>query len=153
MNALLELKIDVKNQNCLIIGAGGAAMAAAFALNVLAANITIANRTPNNAKKIAEKINCNLIPFDEINKNLSDKKLIINVLSPDICPLDEKKLQPQQIVFDAKVYPSVLLQKAQTQCCRCIDGRIWLLHQGIEAYKIFTRKQPNINAMREFLNL
>ena len=153
LNTLQELKVDIKNQDCLIIGAGGASMAAAFALNMLGANITIANRTLDNAKKIAEKISCKLISLAEINENLLNKILIINTLSPDICVIDEKKLQPQQIIFDAKIHQSVLLQKAQTQCCKCIDGRMWLLHQGIAAYEIFTQKQPDINAMREFLKI
>jgi shikimate dehydrogenase len=110
LNTLLEFKIVVENQNCMIIGAGGAAMAAAFALNTLGANVIIANRTLSKAEKIAEKINCKLIPFDEINNNLVNKKIIINTLSDDICIIDEKKLQPQQIIFDAKVHQSVFLQ-------------------------------------------
>ena len=152
LKTLQELKIDIKNQNCLIIGAGGAARAATFTLNMLEANITIANRTLDKAKQIAERKNCSLIFFDEINENILDKKLIINTISADICMLDEAKLQPQQIIFDAKVEQSVLLQKAQ-KYCRCIDGRMWLLHQGIAAYKLFTQKQPDIDGMRKILNI
>lgn len=153
MNTLLELEIDVKNQNCLIIGAGGAARAAALALSMLGANITIANRTFHNAKKISEKLNCQTLLLYEINNNLKYNKLIVNTLSPDICAIDEKKLQSHQIVFDAKVYQSVFLQKARRQGCKCIDGRLWLLHQGIESYRLFTEKDPDVCAMRNFLNI
>ncbi|MDR3286628.1 MAG: hypothetical protein LBT27_04230 [Prevotellaceae bacterium] len=153
LQTLNDFNIDIKNKECLIIGAGGAAMAAAFALHKLGANITIANRTIYKAKKIAEKINCKTINTDAINENISNKKLIVNTLPPDICMVDGEYLNSQQIIFDAALQQSCLLQKAQSKGCKCIDGRFWLLQQGVAAYKIFTQQQPNINAMRKILNI
>jgi shikimate dehydrogenase len=153
LQTLKHFDIDVENKECLIIGAGGAGRAVAFALHILGANITVANRTAYKAKEIAEKFNCDTINISEINDIISDKKIIINTLPPDICAIDERHLNSQHIIFDAAPQQSALLQKAQSKGCKCIDGRFWLLHQGVAAYKIFTQQEPNIDAMRKILNI
>ncbi|MDR1552586.1 MAG: NAD(P)-binding domain-containing protein [Prevotellaceae bacterium] len=153
LQTLIDFNVDIQGEECLIIGAGGAGRAVAFALHKLGANITIANRTADKANLIAEKINCNVISIDEINYNISNKKLIVNALPADICVIDKQYLNPQQTVFDASPHQSMLLKTAQSKGCRCIDGRFWLLHQGIAAYKIFTQQPPDIISMRKILDI
>ncbi|MDR2652160.1 MAG: saccharopine dehydrogenase NADP-binding domain-containing protein [Prevotellaceae bacterium] len=153
LQTLIDFNVDVNGEECLIIGAGGAGRAVAFALHKLGANITIANRTSDKANRIAEKINCNIISMDEINDNIQNKKLIVNALPADVCIIDEQYLNYRQIVFDASPHQSALLKAAQSKGCKCIDGRFWLLYQGVAAYKIFTRQQPDINSMRKMLDI
>ncbi|MDR2293508.1 MAG: saccharopine dehydrogenase NADP-binding domain-containing protein [Prevotellaceae bacterium] len=153
LHTLIDFNININGEECLIIGAGGAGRAVAFALHKFGANITIANRTSDKANSIAEKINCKVISMDEINENISNKKLIINALPANICVVDAKYLNSQQIVFDASPQQSAFLEIAQLKGCQCIDGRFWLFHQGIAAYKIFTQQQPDINSMRKMLNI
>lgn len=153
LQTLIDFNIDIDGKECLIVGAGGAGRAVAFALNKLGANITIANRTSNKADSIAEKIKCNVVNISEINRNISNKTLIVNALPADICIVDEQYLNPNQVIFDASPQQSAFLKMAKSKGCRCIDGRFWLLNQGIAAYKIFTQRQPNIDSMRKMLNI
>ncbi|MDR2125907.1 MAG: hypothetical protein LBP63_03660 [Prevotellaceae bacterium] len=153
LHTLTDFNIDVASKECLIIGAGGAGRAVAFALHKLGANITVANRTSGKSDSIAEKINCKVINMAEINANVSNKKMIVNTLPADICIVDEQYLDARQIIFDASPHQSAFLKMAQMKGCKCIDGRFWLLHQGIAAYKIFTHQQPDIDSMRKILNI
>ncbi|MDR1348359.1 MAG: shikimate dehydrogenase [Prevotellaceae bacterium] len=153
LQTLTDFDVNVAGKECLVVGAGGAGRTVAFALHRLGAKITVANRTPDRAGSLVEKINCNVINIDEISDNLSNKKMIVNALPANINVIDEKYLNSQQIIFDASPRQSDLLTKAQSKGCKCIDGRFWLLHQGIAAYKIFTRQQPDVVSMRKILNL
>ncbi|MDR2065860.1 MAG: saccharopine dehydrogenase NADP-binding domain-containing protein [Prevotellaceae bacterium] len=153
LQTLIDFNIDIDGKECLIIGAGGAGRAVAFALHKLGANITVANRTPDKANSIAEKIKCNVININEINRNILNKKLIVNALPAGICVIDEQYLNLNQIIFDASPQQSAFFKMAQSKGCRCIDGRFWLLNQGIAAYKIFTQQQPDIGSMRKILNI
>jgi shikimate dehydrogenase len=153
LQTLTDFDVEIAGRECMVIGAGGAGRAVAFALHALGANITVANRTLDKANSIAEKINCKVINIDEVNDNISNKKLIVNALPADICVIDERYLNFNQIVFDASPQQSCLLKKAQFKGCKCIDGRFWLLHQGIAAYKIFTQQQPDTVSMRKILNI
>jgi Shikimate 5-dehydrogenase len=153
MQTFSHFNIDVKNKECLIIGAGGAGFAAAFAMHSLGAKVTIANRTADKATKIAEKINCSTINISQLDESISNKEIIINTLPSNICILDTEKLNDSQIFFDASYQQTSLLQTAQTKGCKCIDGRYWLLYQGIAAYKIFTGIEPNTDAMRKILDI
>lgn len=153
LQTLIDFKVNIVGEECLIIGAGGAGRAVAFALHKLGANITIVNRTSDKANSIAQKINCKVIGMDAINKNISNKKLIVNALPADVCVVDAKYLNSRQIIFDASPQQSAFFKMAQSKGCQYIDGRFWLLHQGIFAYKIFTQQQPDIDSMRKILNI
>ncbi len=157
----LEEKIGkVENKNILIFGAGGAARAVAFEL-AKNNNIIIANRTLDKAKKLAEEIieklgkNSDEVKYVPLNTDLKDVDIVINATSvgmkKDDKPLATAEQLRGKVVMDLVYNPleTPLLKEAKKVNAIAIDGLGMLIHQGAEAFKIWTGVEPNINVMRE----
>lgn len=153
LGAFGDFKIDLQNKNCIVLGAGGAGMAAAYALTKSGARVTIINRTEKKAENIAQKLNCDFAAIEKINELVRNCDIVVNTISANVLLMDENSLFEGQIIFDASYQHSNLLKIAAEKKCVCIDGRFWLLHQAIAGYKIFTDCEPNVLAMRNFLGL
>ncbi|GHT11339.1 hypothetical protein AGMMS4956_04230 [Bacteroidia bacterium] len=148
LGALSGAGIPIKNTQCLVLGAGGAGVAAAFALHNAGAQVVLANRTTHKAQAIAEHIGCAHCALDGLLQALQRATVIVNTIHPDV--IDPKLLTAQHTVLDA-IYPHPSLQKmAESKCSTYIDGMQWLLYQGFAAYHLFTKKEPNMAAMQNF---
>jgi shikimate dehydrogenase len=144
--ALHAAGIAVNGKTCLVLGAGGAAAAAAYALHRTGGIVTIANRSHEHAHALALKINCRHCSLNEAAHELPSSKIIVNTIPADI--LLPHNLTKQHVVLDA-VYPDTMLcKKVENAGGVYISGGQWLLHQAIPAYELFTEKKPNIEAMR-----
>ncbi len=144
--------IGVEGKCCIVIGAGGAGCAAAYALKKAGASVTIVNRTADKAKAFAEKIGCGYSGLDELKELLANTAILVSTLTSNVDVIDEQWLNPQLVILDALYYGSTLKQKAKNRGCTYLDGNQWLLHQGIPGYKLFTGKEPDSNKMEEALS-
>jgi len=125
-----------KIENCLIIGAGGAARAAVFAMNHSKINATIINRTSSKAKDLADEFSA--ISLEQAN--LNDYQLIINTVPEPFAVINPEELNTNQIVLDA-IYPnSVFTRYAFENGFILIRGEVWLEKQALAAYRIFLNK-------------
>lgn len=137
LNSIKEEISFSEIKNCLIIGTGGAARAAAFAMNSIGVDTTITNRTPSKAKNIADEFS---ITAKE-NINIEDYQIIINTVPNPFLLINPASLRSNHIILDA-IYPqSLFLPFQKKQGFTFIKGEKWLYHQAKVAYKIFTNSK------------
>lgn len=141
---------NISNKNILIIGAGGAAYAAAYYLKQNNANIHCWNRTHKHALQLT-----NMFGGKAINKNqLNDLHLdvIINTTPLGMFPsiaetsLPDYEFHSNQTVFDMvynPIYTSMLI-KAKAQNAICISGLDMFIGQGIKQIELWSNTTIDI---------
>lgn len=165
MQALRVRKISPKNARVAILGAGGAAAAAAYALAQAGAQeIVLLNRTLSRSIELADRLNKR---FPELALALNDwdaldeMQLVINATSVgmapkiDASPLAARYVLPAgAIVFDLVYNPPVtqFLRAAQARGARVIGGLEMLVYQGARAFELWTGERAPVGVMRAAAN-
>ncbi len=168
MRALEDVGVGVAGKNILIIGAGGASRAIAFQFAYSGGEITIANRTEERADKLARDLRTGLeeldrsshvrsIGLDRVASEIADADILINATSigmhPDVgaSPISPDLLRPELVVFDIVYNPlhTRLLSEAEQRGAIAIGGVRMLVHQGAEAFRIWTGREPPVDVMLE----
>lgn len=149
--------------NVLILGAGGAARAAVYAL-AGSADITLMNRTRDRAEKLARDFAGVAGPLQVAEPGgLPDPatQLVVNTTSvgmevagadPDESPLPAEMLPEGAVVVDMVYRPAVtrLLRDAAARGLPAFNGLEMLVMQGAESLRIWTGRQDvPAAAMRE----
>lgn len=156
--APLEAVTALKGKKVVLLGAGGAARAAAYGLVNKGAELTIYNRTLEKAQQLADQFGGQAHSLDDLAA-IKSMDIIVNTtsvglpLANDETPLPQASMNAKQIVFDA-VYSSGdtrLLREAAQQGAQVIRGTEMLLHQGMEQFKLFTGRDAPEEAMRAAL--
>jgi len=134
--------ISMKGAKAVVLGAGGVAAGAAYAMKDLDMDVTILNRTPENAKKLAERFGCTWGTWDKFDGIKPD--LVVNAtplgMQPDTRnPLREDQLYKDLTVFDLVYTPPMtpLLEAAQAKGCRIISGTEMFVEQAREQFYLF----------------
>lgn len=167
--ALRALKnvTSVKNKKVTILGAGGAARAVACEL-ILANidSINIINRDLNKADNLKNNILSN-IDFDisiynyDNLKNIIEKTDILIDSTPvgmypnnNAKPLVNSEMMHSDLVVNHLVYnplETTILKEAKKADAIPVSGLDMLIYQGIESFKIWTKKEPSYNLLKETL--
>ena len=145
--------VDLAGQDVLMIGAGGAARAIAFALAGRGARLRVANRTADRAAALGEPVE---FTRDAMERAAAECALVVNATSlgmgtdevPAELPVDS--LGPGTVAYDI-VYrqePTPWLRAAADAGARTVDGLGMLLHQGAAAFAQWTGTEPPVDAMR-----
>lgn len=153
VESLREFGINLKGKQCLVIGAGGAGLAAAYGLKEQGADVVLVNRSLEKARQLAKGLKVDVRSLSELAQLLPSADVIVNTLSPSVLIKESYLLRKEQVVFDASYTGSPFLDAAKQKGCLCIDGRYWLFHQAIPAYWLFTSVEPNESAMRQLLKI
>ncbi len=160
-----EAGFDPAGKRVVMLGAGGAAKAAAFALvegNV--ASLDIANRTVARAEALIAELRSNgaeTSAFAIDSTGLADRcanaDLIVNCTSigmrgspsPDASPLLDGAIQPGCLVYDIVYNPEVtpLLAQAEEAGARTLGGLPMLVYQGAAAFEKWTGMSAPVEAM------
>ncbi len=152
-----------KTKPALIIGAGGAARAAANALMKIGFNeIVIANRTIEKARQLADWIKstgrkAHSHGLDRLGYIARGCGVIINATSIGMLPhanetlLTSKDIPENSIVLDLVYNPpkTKLLREAERAGAKIISGIEVLIHQGARAFELWTRCKAPIDVMRK----
>jgi 3-dehydroquinate dehydratase/shikimate dehydrogenase len=149
----LERRMKISGKSILICGAGGAARAAAFALSLAGAVVSVCSRRPERARALARAAGGEAIARRNIARGRFD--VILNAtpvgMHPHVnaSPLEARELDCR-IVFDLVYRPleTQLLRLAASRGIQIISGVEMFLEQGFEQWKIWTGKQPPEAAMR-----
>jgi shikimate dehydrogenase len=160
----LKKVCNLEGKSVALIGAGGAARAACFALKKCGAKITIFNRTTKNAETLANDFCTNNYKIEAKNLNelqelASNFKIIINSSSLGMQGFNEnfpniaKSLNEDSIVFDMVYRPhnTALIQMTKNAKGTVVHGIEMLLYQGMEQFKLFTRCDAPEEVMRSSL--
>lgn len=141
-----------------IVGAGGAGRAAAFALADEGMTVRIANRTVTRAERLADDVpNASASGLDDLETLLADADVLVNATSvgmeSDETPVQKSALHADLAVLDAVYAPldTRLLEDARAVGATTVDGAWMLLFQGAEAFEIWTGREAPIDAMNEAL--
>jgi shikimate dehydrogenase len=146
--------IEVDGARCLVIGAGGAGRAVAYALGRAgAASVTIANRNLERATAAADLAGVHGAVGSVEQAPHAD--LVINATSlgmgdDDRMPLDPGLLGAGQVVVDLVYHPAQtpLLRAAAAAGARTVGGLGMLVHQAGHAFRHWTGEDPPLDAMR-----
>jgi shikimate dehydrogenase len=164
LKALRENGVEVSEKKVLLLGAGGAAKAIAFALAQEVNELVVLNRAAEKAKKIAEALGRTLnkkvvggaLSPDAISKNLQDSDVLINATSVGMNPnANQSIVTPQLLRADLTVMDIVynpvetkLAKDAKATGARVISGVEMLIFQGAASFEIWTGLSAPINVMR-----
>lgn len=166
---LRSLPAGTGGGRALVLGAGGAARAAIWALAhggegapdehgnptlVPSFRVDVWNRTLERAEAVATELGGRAVT----DPATADYPLIVNTTTVglhgedpfELLPLGAGEFRPDQVVVDI-VYgeePSALLAAAATAGATTVDGLEMLVQQGALSLRIWTGEEPSIEAMR-----
>ncbi|MFW6320742.1 MAG: shikimate dehydrogenase [Halohasta sp.] len=150
--------VDLDGRKAVVVGAGGAGRAAAFALSDAAAEIHIANRTVDRAIDLASDVpNASGGSLETLESQLADASVLVNATSvgmeSDETPVPAALLHSDLVVLDAVYSPleTRLLADAKSAGATTIDGAWMLLFQGVEAFEQWTDRKAPVDAMNRAL--
>jgi 3-dehydroquinate dehydratase/shikimate dehydrogenase len=140
----LEQRIPLQGARILVLGAGGAARAAVFALKARGAEIFILNRNVAAAQKLARQAKARTMKRQDLKK--LDFDVIINATPVGMGNTRESPLNPEEIrakiVFDMVYDPAEtrLLKLAKERGAEVISGSVMFVHQAARQFEIWTGK-------------
>lgn len=146
--------VEIAGSKAVVIGGGGAAMAAAYALANGGADVTVANRTIEKAEKIAIRFRCSACSLDAdgLANALDGAQMLVSTASTAERIVPKSLLRKGLAVLDAYYAKETLLSKdAKAAGCRVLDTDSWLLHQGFAAFEILTGAKAPVDAMKKAL--
>jgi shikimate dehydrogenase len=150
--------VDIEGRNAVVVGAGGAGRAAAFALDEAGANVHVANRTTERARDLADSLDgATGGGLDSLRETVPDAEILINATSvgmeADETPVAADLLHPGLAVLDAVYTPleTRLLSEAAAAGCTTIDGGHMLCYQAAEAFERWTGREAPVGRMRDAL--
>lgn len=141
IDSLKASKIDLRDKNVLVLGAGGAAKAAIFGLLQENAKVSIVNRTYEKANEISDQFDIKCLEWEELNHAIKNAEVIINTISSTEIDVDLACFSKNQTLFDANYHYSQFVEIASQVGCKFIDGKSWLLHQAFPAFKYFINQE------------
>jgi shikimate dehydrogenase len=156
--APLEAITTLQGKKVALLGAGGAARAAAYGVTNRGAELTVYNRTLEKAQQLVKQFGGTARLLDDTT-DIGSMDIIINTTSVGVPLADNKTPLPQSsiskghIVFDA-VYAAGetrLLREAKQQGAQLVPGTEMLLHQGLTQFKLFTGHDAPEAVMRKAL--
>ena len=156
--ALREASVELRGARAVILGAGGAARAAVFALAEQGASrVAIVNRTEARAQKLADDVRAHF-PNLAIDVNsiamIATAHLIVNATSVGMSPHENESPMQRSFPRGAAVIDLVyrplqtrFLRDAQRAGARPIGGVSMLVHQGAAAFQLWTSRDAPVEVM------
>ena len=159
---------SVEGKTALVLGAGGSARAAVWALAGQGASVSVWNRTGRRADELVRDLAIagmgtqaegRLAPVSGDQARASAYELIVNCTAigmGDEDPFEHLPLDPER--FDAEILlvdlvyagsESRLVAEARKRSAQAIDGLEVLVQQGAASLRIWTGMDPPLDVMRE----
>jgi shikimate dehydrogenase len=152
---MLQAIGDLPAGEALVLGAGGAARAAAAALRDAGLAVTVAARRPESAAELADALDVSAAPWPPA----SLPALVVNATpvgqagAADDLPVPEPLLGGVEVVCDLAYRgdgsETGLVAAARRRGVRSVDGLDVLVGQGAIAFRLFTGREPPVEAMRK----
>jgi 3-dehydroquinate dehydratase/shikimate dehydrogenase len=139
----------------LVLGAGGAARAAAHAARTLGARVTVAGRTAERAAAVAAELGCEALEWAAIPRLAYDVLVHTTPVGSRQAgegelPVPPEWIRPGTLVIDAVYRPirTALLAAAHARSCTCVPGAEWFVRQAALQFQLFTRQEPDRELLR-----
>jgi shikimate dehydrogenase len=166
LRSLASADVEVRGAEVLLVGAGGAARAVVVAMRSAgAARVVVANRTPERAAALAAlggtDLDMRYVPLDPEDTGfrgaVGRARIIVQSTSlgmrhgPDEAanPVPGDLMHPGQLAFDLVYVPeeTPFLAAAAEAGARALGGLSMLVHQGAEAFRLWTGAPPPLDVM------
>jgi len=131
IGALEAVHFQVQGKRVVVLGAGGAGRAAAWALRDHGAEVVLVNRGVVRAREAAEEIGCAWAGLDAMQGELAKADGLVSCLPGDVLPLEAAWLHPGLTVLDANYARGKVGILAAAAGCKQASGLDWLLHQAL----------------------
>ncbi len=149
----LERRMPLRGSRVLIVGAGGAARAVAFALAQAGSSVCVWARREERAKSLARAVGGEGVARTRLRREFFDA--IVNATpvgmypSVESSPLEARELNCR-LVFDTIYRPRVtrLLQLAARRGIETVSGVEMFVAQGTAQWEIWTGERAPVEAMR-----
>ncbi len=164
LRAMADADVTVDHSECVLLGAGGAAKAVAFALAGEGADkISIFNRTKKRATNLADilsqhfSLDIELTSETNLEAVIENSSILVNCtpigmyeFAVDQTPVNLDTRHKGVVIVDLVYNPikTLLLQRAEKIGCKIINGVSILIYQGAESFKLWTGKEPPIDVMK-----
>ena len=144
---------NVPGGRALLLGAGGAARAAAWALLERGVRVALVNRSVARAQELAAHFGAGVRAYgwDALGSLLADADLLVNCTScgmtgkPQL-DIELSRLKPGAVVCDVVYVPldTALLAAARRRGHRTVDGLGMLLHQAVFGFRKWFGATPRV---------
>ena len=160
-----EAGLNPSGLEAVLVGAGGAARAAAYALAIEgAASLTIANRTLDRARTLADEVGRTglkaqalALDDDELPHRCLEAQLIVNSTSvgmlhgpaEGLSPIPSEVIRPGVVVYDMVYNPAdtPLLKTARSGGAKVAGGLLMLVYQGAASFRQWTGRPAATTVM------
>ena len=167
LKALRENGASPDGKKVLLLGAGGAAKAIAYALAKEAGELRVLNRSSEKAEELAgllsrtfgKKVVGGALSSSAVQRSLRDSDVLVNATSVGMDPnakqslVSPQWLRPDLCVMDIVYSPveTELLKEAKAAGARVIGGAEMLLYQGAASFEVWTGVSAPVEVMRRAL--
>lgn len=162
MAAYRSVLADSNPGSTVVVGAGGAGSAVAFGLSALGApELTIIDEDIAKARRLAEALlrpGLKVAARDTVDERILDAHGLANctplgMVGKPGSPIDRALLGPQRWAFEAIYTPrqSEFSRAAEAAGLTVIPGYELFIHQGIDAFRLFTGHTVDEKALRAAL--
>jgi 3-dehydroquinate dehydratase/shikimate dehydrogenase len=146
---------SLKGARCAIVGGGGGARAALWALRHEGAGVTLFVRDPEKARRVAKEfgVDCHQLAGTRFNQF----EIVINATPlgthgerEDETPATAEQLGGVRLAYDLVYNPieTRFLREARAADCETLSGLEMLISQAVEQFKLWTSQNPNAEVMR-----
>jgi len=166
LRALEGGEVELGGQRVVLIGAGGAARAVVVAMRMAGVSaLTVANRSRERAEALVglggDELSIDVCALDEgddgFREALAQASVVIHSTTlgmrhgPDegATPVPVSLFRPGQVAFDLVYVPerTPFLAAAERAGARTVGGLAMLVHQGAEAFRLWTGYEPPVDVM------
>jgi len=157
---------DMSAHGCVVVlGAGGAARAVAYALSRMAKELVILNRTVERAVALAADMRSHTVchvrgaalDAPTLRQAVAEACLVVNTTSAGMWPHADSSPWPDGVdyppatpLFDLVYNPqeTALMRLARRAGARAENGLGMLVHQGAESLRLWSGRDPDVAVMR-----
>lgn len=149
----LSKRVRLDKCSVLVVGNGGAARSAAFALSDAKAKVSIVGRNPDRVRALAKAVAAEPLSREQAEAGKFD--VLVHATPLGMWPHPEEcffaDTIPADLVFDLVYTPqeTMLLKRAKQQGCEIIYGLDMFLEQAAAQFQIFTGESAPRSAMQQ----
>ncbi|MEA3408051.1 MAG: shikimate dehydrogenase [Chloroflexota bacterium] len=164
MQAVREAGFSPDGCTALVLGAGGAARAVVYALGGVAERVIVLNRTMQRAhdlvgyfqRRVSAELEAGPLEAAAISEMASEVDLVVNATPVGMWPQVDASpwpvgvpFPPGAFCFDLIYHPreTHLMHTARAAGAGAANGLGMLVHQGAEAFELWTGREPPVKVM------
>jgi 3-dehydroquinate dehydratase/shikimate dehydrogenase len=157
LTKLYEEPNPFEGRSALLLGSGGVSRAVGWGLAQRRVRVAISSRNSESAERLARELGGRAVAWEE--RHSVQPSILVNGTpigmfpEMDATPFRKENLDQRTLVFDTVYNPeqTLLIRQAKSIGCPVITGLSMFVRQAAYQYRLFTGKEPPIEAMTKAL--